>query len=311
MSASASSFRDSDRGVAPPSGLDIDLREVRYGAASKTAYLRVVPRHRPFKHVGAGHIEATELASRPRGSAARLLADARSVALGSPLAASQAIHERLTKVKALAVLGSDPLSSSAYATEEALIILALAGAAAFAYSLPIAVAVAALMVIVVVSYSQTQKAYPSGGGAYIVAHENLGRMPGLVAAAALIVDYVLLVSVSVAAGVAAITSAVPELLDWRVPLSVAIIGVFTLGNLRGIRESGTLFAAPVYYFILAMGGVVALGFVKVLLGDAPGTLSACGATKGGSRRDAGHHAVAHPPCVFFGRRRPHRDRGDV
>ena len=261
-----------DRGLAPPSGLDIDLREVRYGTASKTAYLRVVPRHRPFKHVGTGHIEATELASRPRGSMARLLAGARSIALGSPLAASQAIHERLTKVKALAVLGSDPLSSSAYATEEALIILALAGAGAFAYSLPIAAAVAALMVIVVVSYSQTQKAYPSGGGAYIVAHENLGRMPGLIAAAALIVDYVLLVSVSVAAGVAAITSAVPELLDWRVPLSVAIIGVFTLGNLRGIRESGTLFAAPVYYFILAMGAVVALGFVKVLVGDAPGSL---------------------------------------
>jgi amino acid transporter len=261
-----------DRGVAPPSGLNIDLREVRYGAASKSAYLRVVPRQRPFKHVGAGHIEATELASRPRGSVARLLAGARSVALGSPLAASQAIHERLTKVKALAVLGSDPLSSSAYATEEALIILALAGSAAFVYSLPIAAAVAALMVIVVVSYSQTQKAYPSGGGAYIVAHENLGRMPGLIAAAALIVDYVLLVSVSVAAGVAAITSAVPELLDWRVPLSVAIVGVFTLGNLRGIRESGTLFAAPVYYFILAMGAVVALGFVKVLLGDAPGSL---------------------------------------
>jgi amino acid transporter len=261
-----------DRGVPPSSGLDIDLREVRYGSASKSAYLRVVPRHRPFKHVGAGHIEATELASRPRGSLARLLAGARSVALGSPLAASQAIHERLTKVKALAVLGSDPLSSSAYATEEALIILALAGAGAFAYSLPIAGAVAALMVIVVVSYSQTQKAYPSGGGAYIVAHDNLGRVPGLIAAAALIVDYVLLVSVSVAAGVAAITSAVPELLDWRVPLSVAIIGVFTLGNLRGIRESGTLFAAPVYYFILAMGAVVALGFVKVLLGDAPGTL---------------------------------------
>ncbi len=150
--------------------------------------------------------------------------------------------------------------------------LALAGSGAFHYALPIAVAVVTIMAIVVVSYLQTQKAYPSGGGAYIVAHENLGAFPGLVAAGALMVDYSLLVSVSVAAGVAAITSAAPELYDWRVFLSVAIIGIFTLGNLRGIRESGSLFAAPTYFFILAMGGVVTLGLVKVVIGDAPGSV---------------------------------------
>jgi amino acid transporter len=251
---------------------DIELREVRYGATSRGPYLRVVPRQRRLTRVAPGHLEATQLGSRPTDVIGRYWADIKRVFIGSPFATSQAIHERLSKVKALAVLGSDPLSSSAYATEEALLILALAGTSAFVYSLPIAAVVALLMIIVVVSYSQTQKAYPSGGGAYIVAHENLGGLPGVTAGSALIVDYVLLVSVSVAAGVAAITSAVPDLLDWRVPLSVVIVAFFTLGNLRGIRESGTLFAAPTYFFISAMGGVVALGLVKVLIGDAPGSL---------------------------------------
>ena len=251
---------------------DIELREIRYGQTSRGPYLRVVPRQRRFVRVGPGHIEATRLASVPADTFGRYFAGLKQVIVGSPFATSQAIHERLTKVKALAVLGSDPLSSSAYATEEALIILALAGSGALVHALPISLVVALLMAVVVISYRQTQKAYPSGGGAYIVAHENLGRVPGLVAGAALIVDYVLLVSVSIAAGVAAITSAFPELFDWRVPLSVAVIMGFTLGNLRGIRESGTLFAAPTYFFIVAMGSVVAVGLIKVLLGDAPGSI---------------------------------------
>jgi amino acid transporter len=245
---------------------------VRYGATSRGPYLRVIPARRHLTKVAPGHFEATVLGSAPVGPAARAFGAVKGLLLGRPLATSQAIHERLTKVKALAVLGSDPLSSSAYATEEALIILALADAGALIYSLPIAFVVALLMAIVVVSYQQTQKAYPSGGGAYIVAHENLGRLPGLIAGGALIVDYVLLVSVSVAAGVAAITSAVPELFEWRVPLGVAIIAVFTLGNLRGIRESGTLFSAPTYFFIVAMGAVIGIGLVKVLLGGAPGSV---------------------------------------
>jgi amino acid transporter len=251
---------------------DIELREVRYGQTSRGPYLRAVPRQRRFTRVAPGYIEATRLASVPADTFGRYFAGLKQVFIGSPFATSQAIHERLTKVKALAVLGSDPLSSSAYATEEALIILALAGSGALVHALPISLVVALLMTVVVISYRQTQKAYPSGGGAYIVAHDNLGTVPGLVAGAALIVDYVLLVSVSVAAGVAAITSAFPELFDWRVPLSVAVIMAFTLGNLRGTRESGTLFAAPTYFFILAMGGVVAVGLIKVVIGDAPGSL---------------------------------------
>lgn len=261
-----------DRGEKKRPELDIELREVRRGVKPGDRYLRVVPGQRRFTKVAPGHYEATRLASKPPAGFDRILSTAKGMILGSPFATAQAIHERLTKVKALSVLGSDPLSSSAYATEEALIILALAGTGALIYSLPISLVVALLMAVVVVSYRQTQKAYPSGGGAYIVAHENLGRVPGLTAGAALMVDYVLLVSVSVAAGVAAITSAVPELFDWRVPLSILVIAFFTLGNLRGIRESGTLFAAPTYFFILAMGGVVAIGIFRVVIGDAPGSI---------------------------------------
>jgi amino acid transporter len=189
------------------------------------------------------------------------------------MAAAQLVHERLSRLKALSIIGSDPLSSSTYATEEALLVLVLAGAAGMQYSLPIALVVAALLVVVAISYRQTVRAYPSGGGAYAVAHDNLGVFPGLTAGGALMVDYVLLVSVSVAAGVAAITSAVPEVGAYTVPLAVLIVGVFTVGNLRGVRESGTIFTAPTYFFLLLMGAAVIAGFVRVIIGDAPGTLT--------------------------------------
>lgn len=261
--------RDQDAGRTPDA--DIELREVRYGTASRMPYLRVVPRQRQFIRRAPGQLEATQLASRPRDLMGRYLADIRRVVLGSPFATSQAIHERLSKVKALAILGSDPLSSSAYATEEMLIILALAGSAVLVYALPIAGIIALLLVIVALSYRQTIRAYPGGGGAYAVAHENLGRGAGLLAASALMVDYTVLVSVSVAAGVAAITSAVPDLRDVRVPIGITIISLMTLGNLRGIREAGTLFAVPTYFFILSMGTTIVVGIVKVLIGEAPGS----------------------------------------
>ena len=154
-----------DRGEKRRSELDIELREVRRGVKPGNRYLRVVPGQRRFTRVDPGYIEATRLASRPPAGFDRALSMVKGVVLGSPFATAQAIHERLTKVKALSVLGSDPLSSSAYATEEALIILALAGTGALIYSLPISLVVAALMIVVVISYRQTQKAYPSGGGA--------------------------------------------------------------------------------------------------------------------------------------------------
>jgi len=164
--------------------------------------------------------------------------------VGSPLPTAQARHERLAKAIALAVFASDALSSVAYATEEILLVLMLAGAAALSYSLPIALGIAGLLAIVVTSYRQTVSAYPQGGGAYLVAKDNLGTYPALTAAGALLTDYVLTVAVSAAAGIAALTSAVPALGPFRVHLAVAAVIVIAVGNLRGVRESGRLFVWP-------------------------------------------------------------------
>jgi amino acid transporter len=186
--------------------------------------------------------------------------------LGSPLATAQARHERLSKTSALAVLSSDALSSVAYATEEILLVLILAGPAILHLSIPIGVAIAALIVIVVTSYRQTILAYPQGGGAYIVTKDSLGTLPGLVAAAALLIDYVLTVAVSVAAGVAAITSAFPELRNHRVLLGVVLVAAIGTANLRGIRESSKLFAAPTYLFIASFLLMLGYGFARWLIG---------------------------------------------
>src|SRR3989441_8571086 len=181
--------------------------------------------------------------------------------VGPPMRRAQARHERLGKAVALAVFASDPLSSVAYATEEILLVLILAGSAALSYSLPVALGIAALLAIVVISYRQTVAAYPQGGGAYLVAKDNLGQYPALTAAAALLVDYVLTVSVSVVAGIAALTSAVPQLHSYRVVLSVVAVVGIALGNLRGVRESGRLFAAPTYFFVVCIFGTVGFGLV--------------------------------------------------
>ena len=192
--------------------------------------------------------------------------------VGAPLPTAQSRHERLGKATALAVFASDPLSSVAYATEEILLVLTLAGSAALSYSLPIGVAIAVLIAIVVSSYRQTIRAYPQGGGAYIVARENLGTVPALVAGAALLTDYVLTVSVSVAAGVAAVTSAFPALFPYRVVLGVLAVAAIAVGNLRGVRESGKLFAAPTYLFVgslLAMLVYGSAGAIFNFLPEAP------------------------------------------
>ena len=181
--------------------------------------------------------------------------------LGAPMPLAQARHERLNKTVALAVFASDPLSSVAYATEEILLVLTLGGAAALSFSLPVALGIAALLAVVVVSYRQTVAAYPQGGGAYLVAKDNIGQYPALVAAAALLVDYVLTVSVSVVAGIAALTSAVISLHPYRIVLSVLAVFGIAIGNLRGVRESGRLFAAPTYFFVTSILITVAFGFV--------------------------------------------------
>jgi amino acid transporter len=184
--------------------------------------------------------------------------------VGPPMPLAQARHERLGKSLALAVFASDPLSSVAYATEEILLVLILAGSAALSYSIPIALGIATLLAVVVISYRQTVAAYPQGGGAYLVAKDNLGVLPALVAAAALLVDYVLTVSVSVVAGIAALTSAVPALHRYRVVLSILAVAGIALGNLRGVRESGRLFAAPTYFFVVSILVMVGYGLVGAI-----------------------------------------------
>jgi amino acid transporter len=179
--------------------------------------------------------------------------------VGEPIPSHLAHHERLSRVTGLAVLSSDPLSSVAYATEEILRVLILVNVSALAFASPIAVIIASILAIVVFSYRQTIHAYPSGGGAYIVARENLGELPALIAASALLIDYILTVAVSIAAGVAALTSAFPQWVDQRVVMALAFVFILTLGNLRGIRESGNIFAAPTYFFILSLLSLIAVG----------------------------------------------------
>ena len=189
--------------------------------------------------------------------------------VGRALRTEQAVHERLTKKTALAVFSSDALSSTAYATEEILLVLAVAAAftngASFSYVVPVSVGIAVLLGIVATSYRQTIHAYPSGGGAYIVAKENLGTTPGLIAGASLLVDYVLTVSVSIAAGVAAITSAAQGthyawLTDHKVILCLIFIAFIAIANLRGVRESGALFATPTYVFVVSFLFMIGFGF---------------------------------------------------
>jgi amino acid transporter len=190
--------------------------------------------------------------------------------LGRPIPTAHESHERLGRATGMAVFASDALSSSAYATEEILLILVLAGTSALHTAVPISVAIAVLLAIVVGSYRQTILAYPGGGGAYIVTRENLGTYPSLVSGAALLTDYVLTVSVSVAAGIAAITSAAPALYPHRVELCVLAVTAIAVANLRGVRESGRVFAVPTYAFITAYALMIAWGLVVWLRGGVPG-----------------------------------------
>ncbi|SLM46322.1 Uncharacterized amino acid permease YdaO [Nitrospira japonica] len=193
--------------------------------------------------------------------------------VGDPLKTAQAANERLSKTIALAVFSSNAISSVAYATEEILLVLILAGSAALAWSIPVSLAILFLVIVLTISYRQIIYEYPEGGGAYIVARSNLGDMPALIAAAALMIDYVLTVAVSVAAGVAAITSAVPSLYAHRATLGLTAILFIVVVNLRGVRESGKFFAIPTYSAIGALGLLVLIGTVQSLIGFVPAGLS--------------------------------------
>ena len=187
--------------------------------------------------------------------------------IGSPLPTERLQSERLDTLRALAVLSPDALSSIAYANQEIFLGLIVAGSIGLSYSFPIAVAIVVLLGILTLSYSQTIQAYPRGGGSYTVAKENLGIPMGMVAAAALLVDYTLVSAVSLTAGVAAITSAFPELWPYRIGLSLSLLVVITLANLRGIRESGTLISFPVYFFVVTYMGLFVIAIIRAALGD--------------------------------------------
>jgi amino acid transporter len=195
-----------------------------------------------------------------------LLSQFKRLLVGKPIPSHLAHHERLSRVTGLAVLSSDALSSVAYATEEILRVLVLVGTGALWFASPIAFVIAAILAIVVFSYRQTIHAYPSGGGAYIVAKDNLGEGAALTAAASLLIDYILTVAVSIAAGVAAVTSALPQLHVNRVELTLAFVLILMVGNLRGIRESGRIFAVPTYFFVVTILLLLALGLWHVLTG---------------------------------------------
>jgi len=259
--------RNRDKGGLRP---DIDVVEKR-GRHTGDRYVRVRrPERFGLEQVGPGRLQAKPNASEPRAGAARTVSRVRHLLLGSPRASEDSIHERLSKVKALATLSSDALSSVAYATEQILLVLVVAGSAAYAYSLPIMFVILILLGTVVLSYRQTIKAYPGGGGSYIVASTNLGSMAGLVAGSALMTDYILTVAVSAASGVDSIVSAVPAAGAHRVVLCVGFIVLLMLVNLRGVKETGSIFAAPTYLFIIAMLGMIGVITVKLLTGNLHG-----------------------------------------
>jgi amino acid transporter len=202
-----------------------------------------------------------------------MLSRIKHLLIGPPLPTQQLLHERLNKIRALAAFSPDALSSIAYANQEIYLGLIIAGSAGLALSLPIGLAITGLLILVALSYFQTIHGYPSGGGSYVVARENLGTLPGLVAAAALLIDYVLTAAVSLTAGVAAIASAFPALWPHRVTLSLGLLLIITLANLRGLRETGTLMAIPVYLFLFTYLPMLAYGTVRFLI-DGPGSLAA-------------------------------------
>lgn len=191
----------------------------------------------------------------------------RSFLIGRPLATADAPHQTIGKLVGLAVFASDALSSTAYATQEILVILAAAGTIAFGYVFPITIAIVVLLAIVTISYEQTIHAYPGGGGAYIVARDNLGELPAQTAGAALLTDYVLTVAVSISAGVAQVGSAFPALYPYRVWIAVVLVMLVMLINLRGVRESGVVFAVPTYFFVLMMFLTVGIGVARYLTGS--------------------------------------------
>ncbi len=231
--------------------------------------VRVERPHSPyFRYTGAGMLTAKEAATEPRSGFALVWSNARRSLFGRPLSNEDEAEERLPKKLALPIFSSDAISSSAYATEEILRVLVVAGAAALTLSIEVAIAIAILLTVVSISYRQVCRAYPSGGGAYVVARENLSQTAGLVAAGALLIDYVMTVAVSTASAIQQIQSIVPAAYDYRIEIAFASIALITIGNLRGLRESGNIFALPTYLFASLAIGIVVIGLSRIVTGGA-------------------------------------------
>jgi amino acid transporter len=231
--------------------------------------VRVERPHAPyFRYTGKGTLTAKEAASAPTTPVGKAFASLRGLFFGRPLASEDELGERLSKTKALAIFSSDAISSSAYATEEILRVLILGGAAALAIGVEISIAISVLLVAVAISYRQICIAYPSGGGSYTVSRRNIGRTVSLIAASALMIDYVMTVAVSTSSAVEQVVSAFPALHDERVLIGVAAIGLIAIANLRGLREAGNIFAAPTYLFIVSALLMIGVGaFRIVVLGE--------------------------------------------
>ena len=242
--------------------LPLDPALGNYRTAPAPTRLGRFARIQMFRAETPEELVATEPAVRPGSRFGQALTRLQRVLLGPPLASAAVVQERMRKVIALPVLSSDLLSSVAYGPEAMIAILVLAGSGALGLALPLGVALVVLMIAVGVSYRQTVRAYPHGAGSYIVASDNLGSRAGLAAAAGLMMDYILTVSVSVASGIAAITSALPVLAPLRIELGIGAILLLLAGNLRGVRTAGNIFAAPTYAFILAIGLLLAVGLAQ-------------------------------------------------
>jgi amino acid transporter len=249
---------------------DLRQQELVRGSRPGDTYVRYERHVGAFRRISSGLLSASIETEAPRTRFGEFFAPIKRVLIGAPLSTEQSAHERLTKVKALAVLSSDALSSVAYATEEILRVLigvTLVGAAsAYSYTLPIAMAVMLLLAIVASSYRQTIAAYPRGGGSYIVAKDNLGTLAGLTAAASILIDYTMTVAVSVSAGIAAIYSLVPSVQPYRVEICLGVVLLVTIANLRGIREAGNIFAVPTYIFVVGVLALIGYGLLRVYLG---------------------------------------------
>src|SRR2546427_4271680 len=251
----------------------LDKRVTQPGRHVGDRYVRIVRPTGSGLRGHGGRWVATEETMERTGRIGRAWDSALRFLIGQRLETEAEGEERVGVATGLPILASDNISSSAYATEEAMRVLALAGTAALALTMPIAIAVVFVLAIVILSESRVIRAYPNGGGSYLVARENHGVIAGLVAASALLIDYVLTVAVSTAAGVAAISSFMPELHSQRVEIGVGLIALLAIANLRGVREAGVLFAAPTYADMAAMFALIAYGLYRISTGDLPAAVT--------------------------------------